>query len=394
MNAECRCLEDVNAFLSGELSLTDQAEFSEHLETCSACRKAVESSRRVMAHLRALPKLECTRDLTPLILARIHERTEVTPRAAWPQVAAIAAVFAILAAALSVREWRQRTASDSSIATVEPVAANGRALDWFVRAQEADGSWSVERWGGQQKYATALTALPLLALVSADEWNARQSRAAARAAAYLLQQQNADGTFGPVFQGSPYNSSISTLALLHVWERDSKTVPKGALDAAIAALARQQTTDGGWGYHYSPLADRSISQWHVQALEFAAAHGWAEARLPVERGLMWIGHHAKALDDAEEPADSTSALIARATARNVRTDGQLDFYQAYFSATALKNEAAPVAQKRLAALRQEILRHQLTEGAEVGSWPPDDHWGRAGGRLYSTALASLALANH
>lgn len=390
MNADCRRSEDVNAFLSGELSLDEQSAFSDHLEVCPACRDAVESSSRVIARLRAVPELKPTRDLTSSILARIQTPAEVPRRTAWSRIAAAAAVFAIFATALSVREvWRRQPTE--SIAAAQPVTANQRALDWFVRTQEADGSWSAERWGGQRNYATALTALPLLALVSADETNPAQRGAAAKATAYLLAQQNADGTFGPNFSGSPYNSSISTLALLHTWQRSPEIVPRAALDAAIAALARQQTAEGGWGHLYSPMSHRSITQWHVQALEFAAGHGWTESALPLERGLKWLSQHALPLDDDESA--NGSELRAHITAARARTDRALDFYQSYFSAAALKHDNAPTAQKRLAALRQEVLRCQTTEGAEVGSWPPDDQWGRAGGRLYSTALASLSLAS-
>jgi hypothetical protein len=395
MNADCRRCEDVNAFLTGDLSPREEEEFSNHLENCPACRAAANSSRRVLAQLRAVPDPEPAQDLVPLILARIHAPAETPRRIAWHRIAAVAALFVVFTAVILVREALQREPS-SRLTAAEPapvIVSNSRALDWFVRTQEADGSWSAERWGGQRNYAPALTALPLLALLSADETNTAHMKAAVRAAANLLEQQNPDGTFGPAFQGSPYNTSIATLALLHTWERNSNAVPRDALDTAVAALSKRQTVDGGWGYPYSPLADRSITQWHIQALELAANLGWTDARPALDRGLVWLNHHATPLADSDEPADSTSALLARATARPARADSSLDFYQAYFSSAALKHEAAPTAQQHLATLRQEILRHQATEGTESGSWPPDDRWGRAGGRLYSTALASMSLAS-
>jgi hypothetical protein len=393
MNAECRHGFDVAAFLAGELPPREQAGFQRHLADCAECREAVESTRLLLGRLRAVPPPEPARDLAPLILARLHEPVlEISRRPPWRRIASVAAIFAVFATALAVRDALHREPS-AAPETQRIATKTDRALDWFVRTQEPDGSWSAERWGGQRNYAPALTALPLLALVTAENTTPEREAAAARAAASLRALQNADGSFGPVFQGSPYNQSITTLALLHAWQHRPDIVPKTALDAALAVLAKQQTPEGGWGYRYSPFADRSITQWHIQALDLAASLGWDTARPAVERGLAWLATHSTPLDDSAEPADSTSALLARATARPARADGTLDFYQAYFAASALKHEHTPAAQQRLAGLRSEILSHQITEGTESGSWPPDDQWGRAGGRLYSTALASLSLEN-
>lgn len=394
MSAECRYSGDVNAFLAEELSPREQVDFEIHLVGCAECREAVESTRRLLGRLRAVPEIESTHDLAPLILARLHEPAVATPssRPMWARYAAAAAVAAILTISLVVH-GRLKPEATAASEPARTVASTDRALDWFVRAQEPDGSWSAERWGGQSRYAPALNALPLLALVTAADTTPERETAAARAAASLLASQNADGTFGSVFQGSPYNYSITTLALLRTWQRHPGIVPKAALDAAIAVLARQQTPEGGWGYRLNPVGDRSITQWHIQALDLAASLGWKDARPAVERGLAWLAeHHAVLDDDSAEPADSTSVLLAQTVARPAQAEGRLDFYQAYFASTALQHEHTPTAQQRLASLRKEILSHQITEGDQSGSWPPDDQWGRAGGRLYSTALASLSLA--
>jgi len=89
--------------------------------------------------------------------------------------------------------------------------------------------------------------------------------------------------------------------------------------------------------------------------------------------------------DAEEPADSPSALLAGPD------NSALDFYRAYFLTTALRHEPDDSSRQRLASVRQTLLLHQVATGSDSGSWPAADRWGRAGGRLYSTALASLSL---
>ena len=387
MNADCRHCSDTAAYLANELPPRERADFHDHLADCAECRAAVESTRNLLRRLRAWPHVEPTRDLAPLILARLNESVvEMPRRSPWPRIAAVAAIFAVFATALAVRDALHRE-PPAVPETARAAMKIDRALDWFVRTQEPDGSWNAERWGGQRNYTPALTALPLLALVTAEDTTPEREAAAARAAASLLALQNADGSFGPVFQGSPYNQSITTLALLHAWQHRPDIVPKTALDAALAVLAKQQTPEGGWSYRHSPVADRSITQWHIQALDLAASLGWNTMHPAVERGLTWLAAHSAPLDDSAEPADSTSALHARPT----RANGTLDYYQAYFAASALKHENTPAARQRLASLRHEILSHQITKGTESGSWLPDDQWGRAGGRLYSTALASLSL---
>ena len=42
-------------------------------------------------------------------------------------------------------------------------------------------------------------------------------------------------------------------------------------------------------------------------------------------------------------------------------------------------------------MREVLISEQIKVGHLAGSWDPKDEWGRYGGRLYSTALATLTL---
>jgi hypothetical protein len=42
-------------------------------------------------------------------------------------------------------------------------------------------------------------------------------------------------------------------------------------------------------------------------------------------------------------------------------------------------------------LRDLLVQDQRQDGSFAGSWDPNDPWGRYGGRVYSTALATLCL---
>jgi hypothetical protein len=304
MKTDCRFCEDVNAYVTGELEPSELASFEAHLADCAKCQAAVQSTRSLVSRLRSVPEIESSRDFAALALAEGREEPRSAPGSSrWPRLAAIAALVAILAVATAIlNSVRDEGTVRPKVADTEETAVGLiRARDWFVRNQEADGSWNAERWGGHKNYAPALTALPLLALTSGDGSKPEHEAAANRAVAWLLKQQNPDGTFGPVVQGGPYNQSIATLALLHAYQRSRDTVPKSALDSAVVVLTAAQMPEGGWGYRYSPLSDRSITQWHVQALELAASLDWKSARASVERGLTWLSSHSKPLDDSAEP---------------------------------------------------------------------------------------------
>ncbi len=380
MNADCPHCENVNALLAGELTPMEEAALSSHLETCPICRAEWESSRAMLELLHQLPAVESTSDLAPRVLAQVRP----APPARWRSLArtlAAAAALVLLAGLSWLLIPRSQTPT-AAVASAEPPAESAtvaRALDWFVSQQAADGSWDAERWGGQQKFSPALTALPLLALVTTDEPTPARQRAAARAAMHLMEQQNPDGSFGPRFFGQAYNSSLSTLALLHTWQRMPAQVEKAALDAAVAGLIRTKTSAGGWGSPASPQNDLSITLWHLQALETAGRLGWSEAAAAVARAQVSL-----AVLSSSRSADSPPSLPPV-------NASPLNFYAAYFAAHALKDHSSAQASQQLSHLRQQLLRLQATEGEETGSWAPDEQWGRAGGRLYATALATLAL---
>jgi Putative zinc-finger len=384
MNAECPQCQNVNASLAGELTPAEEAAFGVHLQACPTCRAEWESCRTLLERLHSLPPVVGTRDLAPLVLAQVRATAPARWRThARPACAAAAAL--LLLAGLTWQWLPQREAplatspsATTSLSQASAAAPVARALDWLVSHQAADGSWDPQRWGGQQKFAPALSALPLLALVTTGEPTPARRRAAARAAMHLMEQQNADGTFGPRFFGTAYNSSLSTLALLSTWEHLPEQVEKAALDAAVAALIRTQSAEGGWGPHSSAQSDLSITQWHVQALARAVRLGWPAAETAVARGQ-----------------DALVALASVPAADAIRvsppTSPELNFYSAYFAAHSLRNTDSEQASVQLNQLHQQILQLQATEGEERGSWAPDEQWGRAGGRLYATALAALAL---
>jgi hypothetical protein len=338
----------------------------------------------VREKLLALERPSVSRDLAPEILARV--RAERAP-ARWPRVAAMAAACTLVAAIAVLTLPRRNSIAPAPDETAGFAQTSAdRAIDWLCAHQDTDGSWDARKWGGQARFQVALTALPMLA-IEAGEVIAAPARASAvrRATAWLRSQQHADGTFGAEFSGAPYNRSIATLALVRAsgWEQDPPFAE--SVNRALDALLARQTADGGWGYEFSARADRSITEWHVEALAAAMARGRADLRPHLDRAHAWLASYPGPTETRDEPPDSPSETLPASNA------GALDFYGAYFLAARWQELGDRYSQQRLAGLRRTILMRQIAGGSDAGTWSADDRWGRAGGRLYSTALAAMTL---
>ncbi|MFO0204098.1 MAG: hypothetical protein ACK528_13315, partial [Alphaproteobacteria bacterium] len=69
----------------------------------------------------------------------------------------------------------------------------------------------------------------------------------------------------------------------------------------------------------------------------------------------------------------------------------LNLYAWYYSTLALYQYGGEPWERWNGRLRDLLISEQLTEGENAGSWEPRDQWGGYGGRIYSTAFATLTL---
>ena len=73
-------------------------------------------------------------------------------------------------------------------------------MKWLIRAQNPDGAWDAEVWGGQKQYTVGLTGLALSSLMAAESapFNGPAARTVERAAAFLANSQVPEGHIGPL----------------------------------------------------------------------------------------------------------------------------------------------------------------------------------------------------
>lgn len=370
MPADTKCphCEDAAAYLTDDLTADERAAFEAHVADCEECSRAVDSTRSLVALLHSAPRAEVAADLAPAVLAKIR-----APKAAWPRVAAFAAAAAVVLALGLPKAWLSERTAAPSLADVEPhhseAASVDRALTWLCKAQEPDGSWSATRWGGDQRFEVALTALPLMALLGNEHAAPERSTAVAKAVKSLQRNQAANGSFGGAFFGSCFNQGVATLALLRAYQLQPDAELKHTIESACAVIVSTQTTSGGWGYLGSTQPHPTVTLWNLEALRAAASLGFTDVLPSIDRGAEWMQAHAL----------STTPV------------SNVDFYNAHFLASVLKQSNDSSSRENLASIRESLLTTQVRDGSDSGSWSPDDQWGRVGGRLYSTALASLAL---
>jgi hypothetical protein len=92
------------------------------------------------------------------------------------------------------------------------------------------------------------------------------------------------------------------------------------------------------------------------------------------------------------PQDSASNTESVAyLMRNTPRLSDLNYYYWYYGTLAMYQNGGRAWQDWNSVVREVLIGEQIKSGRLAGSWDPNDEWGRYGGRLYSTALATLTL---
>jgi hypothetical protein len=439
-------------FVCGELDGPAGRRFEVHLLTCDACRADVRELQETLALLRRgdlEPAEESFGDdsdgtdpsLPERVLAQIPAGDWRRARRARRWVPALIGAAASLAAAAmlaaALLRPAQRTVefvehrdaapiptplSDDSADAVNELAL---AREWLEATQETDGSWSPKRWGGDPAYRVGLTALAALVLLGAGDDGA--TAAETRAAEWLVGKQRDDGRLGDPFRGALYNHAIGTLALVEATaERPADARLAGAADRALAFLIETQTARGAWGYAGDGLTleSDSIAVWALQALVRARSHGRLRDCLAIERGRGWFatgegagGFPSAAYREAEghicagsrsssplralalvlagecrgSEAEARAAVDTLVRLSAARTERPTSFYEVFFVLESLKLCGHPALQDCRRRTEETLIASQVRKGPLRGSWEPTDRWSPVGGRLYTTAMAALAL---
>ena len=327
--------------------------------------------------------------------------------------------------------------------SAETETAVVRALEWIVRQQRRDGSWSLTgpyRDGGRVENALAATSMAMLALQGAgnttDEGPYR--KAVSKAARKLVLSQGDDGRFdlGQVLeQQSMYAQAQATIAICELFALTHDPSLETPARRALEFAQRAQMPDGGWKYRLpsgmaNDVGDMSVTGWFVMALKSGEMAGLApdpsayaavgsflnNVFVSPEQGYGYqINSHNRGFK--LRPALTAEGLLCRQYLGSPRDAPELtsgvallldsvsidfgtndapawekDLYAWYYITQVCHHMGGRPWQRWNAHLRSRMPAAQVATGSEKGSWDPAyDQWGDVGGRLYATCLCTCML---
>ncbi|HBO46240.1 MAG TPA: squalene--hopene cyclase [Planctomycetaceae bacterium] len=339
--------------------------------------------------------------------------------------------------------YRARMAPDRSRraeqqgATPESELAVREGLKWLAANQDPDGRWNARRHGaGREMHVngedrrgaginadTGMTGLALLAFLAAGNTHDRPGPyqdTVQKGLDYLLRVQKSDGNLSgdATAFAAMYCHAMAAFALseAHAMTGDARLERhvRRAVDYIIDAQDRR---GGGWRYEPGDPGDTSLLGWQLMALKSAELGG---TRIPdgTRNGALRFlasvssgptgglagyrpGHRITRPMTAEAlvcrqllgmpPESPTATEAADYLMGELPGEGQVNLYYWYYATLGLYQLQGEHWVRWNRALQNDLVARQRTSGEMAGSWDPTTVWGGYGGRVYSTALATLCL---
>lgn len=310
------------------------------------------------------------------------------------------------------------------------------SLKWLAENQRIDGRWSSAAHGGGRedrvlghnrnsagaRADSGVTGLALLAFLGAGHTHLEgpYRENVRRALEFLAGVQKSDGNLAgnASFFAHTYCHGMATLAFSEAYAMTGDPRLKGYAEKAIQyTLNLQDETTGGWRYRKGEKGDMSQFGWQVMALRSAELAGINVPTKSQEGMRSFLdscssGAH-KGLGsyrENERPSSpmTAEALTCRYFLRETMKDeqkkeaagfinrerpgmGKPNFYYWYYGTLALYMQQGPEWEAWNDALQAELLSSQQKSGPAAGSWKADSVWGGYGGRVFTTAMATLSL---
>jgi hypothetical protein len=218
-----------------------------------------------------------------------------------------------------------------------------------------------------------------------------------------------------------YCHAMAALALSEAYALTGDERLRGPVERAVEFLVQAQATDGmSWRYEArASSGDTSILGWVVLVLRSATAVGIAIPAPTQSGALSWLQRvsagPAGGLARYQPFKDVTETMTAEAWVcrqllgaggpgpASVEAAGYLlthgpnrgpyNLYYWYYGTLAMYQHGGDAWTQWNSQVRDQLVRRQRSGGHSAGSWDPDEDriYGARGGRLYSTALATLTL---
>jgi hypothetical protein len=218
-----------------------------------------------------------------------------------------------------------------------------------------------------------------------------------------------------------YNHGIAAVALIEACRETGDMRLREPVRLAVEYIAGQQLDTGGWGYRRraGEEANTSISVWQLHALKMAYQAGIADALPAYRRGMRWLrgvmdgagSFGYQRAGDKPGESDTLTAMgafclladrngAAATDVSKVRTalrtaasgwDRETDYYRWYFLVSALHASGDEQLRGALEPVCKSLMTTRNRGGTHGGTWEPVGVWSSVGGRIFSTAMATLCL---
>jgi hypothetical protein len=311
------------------------------------------------------------------------------------------------------------------------------ALKWLAGNQAADGRWKAgdhgagrdekvlghARQNAGSEADTGVTGLALLAFLAGGNTHqhGEYKDYVRRGLEYLMRIQARDGNLGgsaAVYEFM-YCHAMATCALSEAFGMTGDDRLRRPVERAIGyTVAAQDPKGGGWRYHPGDPGDTSQLGWQLMALKSADLAGVVmpettrngimkflqsvssgnKGGLASYRAGEQVSHSmtAEALVcwqflglSRDHPAcnEAGDFLLTELPGQGVKPN---DYYW-YYGTLAMYQLQGDYWKRWNAALQKTLLERQIKEGPLAGAWDTDTVWGGYGGRIYTTAIATLSM---
>ena len=320
--------------------------------------------------------------------------------------------------------------------SIETEQAVERGLRWLAENQEDDGSWSSRKSGGGQedrifghdrKNAGAqadcgITGLAMLSFLAAGQSHleGQYHKQVQQGLEYLVRQQSPNGDLAGSAKlfARMYCHSMSLLALSEALAMTGDERLKSAVQRGVNfSVSAQNRVDGGWRYQPGDTGDMSQFGWQVLALRSAKLGGAVVPQSTFERMGRFLESCSSGIGNGlasyrpkqgvsttmtaeallcrymldQTVAPTTLLEASRRIATEKPTPHHVNLYYWYYGTLAMYHAGGSNWDQWNNELKKTLLTLQNRGGANGGSWSPAGVWGGYGGRVYSTAMATLNL---
>lgn len=308
--------------------------------------------------------------------------------------------------------------------TKESERAVDLGLEWLVRHQRSDGSWSFQHGPddpGMLDCPTGATGLALLCFLGAGNTHKKgvymsQVNGGIKYLVDHIETTSLGGWLQGTGQATMYVQGIGAIALCEAYVMSKDPALRRPAQLAIDFIVNAQDPEGGgWRYRIPQAGDTSVHGWQLMALQSAKV---AELTVP-PRCIVRASRFLKSVEseggsayaylnpNSVRPSTTAVGLLCRmylgreqthkGMIRGMRHIGEwgpnlADMYYSYYATQAMHHWGGPQWERWNKVMRDQLVNAQEQEGDAAGSWPMDaSHGVRMGGRLYTTCLSIMTL---